>query len=391
MVVVTLAVTIPLAGRNLIAWLQYGSDHLLRTDLGLYYAFASIGLTHGWDRLYDLDAQRAVYASMPGLWWFPLPYTPPIAWLIAPLTALPLPTAYWIWCAGLAAAFGTAWWLATPRTPLLKAACLTGALSPYFTQLGLELGQLIIWQVMAVALAVWLLTRNRDLWAGITLVALDLHPQGFFLLPVALLLFGARKAFVAWAAASALLILVSALSLGVSGTEQYLQRLLLAQHSPLEYYVTFSIDLPVMIHNRWLRVATEGALIGLTLIVVRRQRRGRLEVAVATSLVGSILVTSFIHLDDLIVLILAGWLCLRAELPSAFGWTIVVGLVVGILLDYERVVHFGWLMILLELAWLGMLGALPWIEQVSAPPRRGGGQVRVRPPALEGMPSAERP
>jgi len=351
-----------LAGSNLLHWLDYGQHHLGHTDFALYYAFSRIGLLHGWSSLYDLNAQRDVYRSMPGTWWFPLPYTPLMGWLTAPFTALPLSAAYWIWSGGLVAAFLTCWWLAAPSDPMVRAICLTAGLSPYLSLLGLELGQVVVFQLLAVGAAVWFLTNNRPVLAGVSLVLLDVHPQGFFLVPLALLLFGARRTVLTWAAASAVLAAVAAASLGMHGVEQYLQRLVLAARSPLEFYVSFPVDLPLMIHNRWLRIAVMAILAGFALFGAWKHRNNRIEVAVAAGLIGSVLVTPFVHLDDLMVLFLAGWLTLRCRLPSAYSWLLVAGLVVAVSLDFKRLQHYGWLLVVFEMVWLVSIAALPSLE-----------------------------
>ena len=347
------------AWNNLLHWLAYGQHDLGHTDFALYYAFSRIGLLHGWGNLYDLNAQRDVYRSMPGTWWFPLPYAPPMAWLTAPFTALPLAPAYWVWSGVLAAAFVACWWLATPSDPMLRVICLTAGLSPYLSLLGLELGQVVVLQLLAVAGAVRLLTGNRPVLAGLSLVLLDIHPQSFYLVPVALLLFGARRAVLSWAAASAVLIAVAGATLGLHGVEQYFHRLVLAVRSPVEFYVSFPVDLPLMIHNRWLRVAVMTVLASLALFTAWRERNNRIEIALAAGLIGSVLVTPFIHLDDLMVLVLAGWLTLRRRLAPAYSWLLAAGAAVAVLLDVDRLRHYGWLIVAFEVVWLVTLAALP--------------------------------
>ena len=52
------------------AWVSLRRPALLRLDYALYYASSRLGLTAGWHRLYDLDAQREVFRSIsPDLWW----------------------------------------------------------------------------------------------------------------------------------------------------------------------------------------------------------------------------------------------------------------------------------------------------------------------------------
>src|SRR5262249_1065542 len=84
-----MAVTAVPAWQNLTAWLAYGRTQVFRTDFALYYVFSRIGLNYGWNRLYDLNAQKHVYDAVGPIWWFPLPYTPPMACLTPPLPPLP--------------------------------------------------------------------------------------------------------------------------------------------------------------------------------------------------------------------------------------------------------------------------------------------------------------
>jgi len=272
--------------------------------------------------------------------------------------ALPLAPAYWIWSGVLAAAFAACWWLATPSDPMLRVICLTAGLSPYLSLLGLELGQVVVLQLLAVAGAVRLLASNRPVLAGLSLVLLDIHPQGFYLVPMALLLFGARRAVLSWAAASAVLVAVAAASLGPHGVEQYFHRLVLAARSPLEFYVSFPVDLPLMIHNRGLRIVVVAVLTGLALFTAWKERNHRIEVAISAGLIGSVLVTPFIHLDDLMVLVLAGWLTLRSRLGSAYPWLLAAGLALAVWLGSDHLQHYGWLLVAFEVVWLVTLAAL---------------------------------
>jgi hypothetical protein len=45
-------------------WFSLRGEMLMRVDYSLYYASALQGLTAGWDKLYDLDVQRAVFARI---------------------------------------------------------------------------------------------------------------------------------------------------------------------------------------------------------------------------------------------------------------------------------------------------------------------------------------
>ena len=378
--IVALLYTLALARNTLLAWFDYGSHGVMRTDFALYYAFSRIGLTQGWASLYDLAAQRRVYATMPGLWWFPLPYTPPMAWLTAPLTLLPLQTAYWVWTSAVAVAFLVAWWLTSPSSALLRALCLTAALAPYLTLLGLELGQFIVFELAGVALALWFVKRSWPVAAGLSLLVIDIHPQGFVLVPIALLIAAPRRAFLSWLCGSVILVAAAVASLHVNGTEQYIGRLIWAERSPLEFAVSFPVDLPLMFHGRLLRLAVEALVAGVAVVAIWRRRRTSTELAFASALVGSILVTSFIHLDDLMALLLAAWICVRVQPGWILRPLVAAGAVIAILLDYDHVVSYGIYMVIFEVTWLTVLALLPQ-PAVKASAMPATPAVQPEPPA----------
>ena len=83
------------------------------------------------------------------------------------------------------------------------------------------------------------------------------------------------------------------------------------------------------------------------------------------------------------VLVLAGWLTIRRRLPSAYGWLLAAGLVVAVLLDSERVQHYGWLFVVFEIVWLITLAVVPSPQRIDAAEPEGRplevrSQVRLR-------------
>src|SRR5260370_15642065 len=83
------------AGFDLFQWAAaYGSDNF-PNDFTFYYAAARIGVTHGWQSIYDLGLQQSeLYAigsriKIAELARYISP--PPFAWLGLPLTLLPYP------------------------------------------------------------------------------------------------------------------------------------------------------------------------------------------------------------------------------------------------------------------------------------------------------------
>src|SRR5258708_13138840 len=111
------------AGFDLFQWVvAYGSDHF-HNDFTFYYAAARIGLTHGWQSIYDLNLQQSELDAIGSririaeLARYISP--PPVAWLALPFTWLPYPIAYLLWSALLVAALVGTWDLAPPGPPRL--------------------------------------------------------------------------------------------------------------------------------------------------------------------------------------------------------------------------------------------------------------------------------
>jgi hypothetical protein len=359
LVVASCAAAVP-AWQYLSAWLAYGRDQLFRTDFALYYVFSRIGTTYGWNRLYDLTAQRQVYDATGPIWWFPLPYTPPMGWLTAPLTLLPLQTAYWVWALIVALAYLGAWWLASPREVALRVLTLIAPLGLYLVWLGLSLGQVLSLQMLSVAGCYWLLKRGRDVWAGLALLGVVVHPQGFFLVPLVVLATGRWKAFVSFAAGSAVIGSAAVLTLRRAGLRAFVSRLQEAQANPDAFFVPHWINLPSLLGaHPHLAIGVQACLVAIVLLAAWRSRGTGFEVPLAMGLIGSVLVTSFIHLDDLMVLVVAAWLTLRRWPDIRVVVLLAVAYGVALLQTNVGTMHYGWLMVGMELTWLLALAVFP--------------------------------
>lgn len=350
-----LAWSLPHVEFTITYWLWYGQHALARTDFGLYYAFSLIGRTSGWTQLYSLSAQHSVYDHLGlRLWWFPLPYTPPIAWIFAPFTLLPMQSAYWIWASILTGAFIGAWWIAAPSALLARAVCLTCAFVPYLTQLGLVLGQWVVVEVLAVALCALALHRSRPYLAGLALAPTVLAPQGLLLLPLALLVGGRWRTVLSWAAVATVLGVASLISLGPHGTYQYVERLLLAQGSPLEFAVDSSIVVPQLIghHHAAEKVLVEFGVAAVVVLAAWRHRRGPAELLLPIGLIGSMLSSSFLHLDDLMLLIVAAWLVLKVRPGPSTSIPVAAMFLLSLQLGYGSAQLWSTLFVIGEACWL---------------------------------------
>ena len=359
-----LALAVALAGegarQDLWAWFHPGPEGLLRVDFTLYYASALQGLQEGWPRLWDLSAQRAVFdRSFPGLWWFPNVYTPAMSLVMVPFTALPLERGYLIWSSILLAAMVACGFLLAPGRPAVRLALVGMAFLPYPVTLGLRMGQVIPLQMLAVAAAFVLLERGHERPAGVLLGVVALKPQCLILVPFALLVSGRRRAFVAWAVTLAALSALVLPLIGLDGVRAYLSRLDYAQGHPNEFWVEWSYNLSRRFDQLPLfRRPVELLVIGVALFAAWRHR-AQVALVIAAALVGALLASPFLHLDDLMLLFPAGWLILRAR-PSR--WTSL-----GLLATYGFMLscnHLGqhitgrWLL-LCEGVWLVALAVLP--------------------------------
>src|SRR5438876_7863186 len=322
------AATAPLfAIFGLYQWaLAYAGDRF-HNAFTFYFAAAKIGLTHGWGSIYDLALQQAQLDAMGSritiaqLARYISP--PPVAWSALPFTALPYEVAYWVWSALLVAALAAAWWLVSPAVGHARVIFLAAALGWLPVIYGLQLGQPGLFVALGVAGCYALLRANRPLWAGVALGALVLKPQLAFLVPLALLAARQDRAFTGSVIALGMLAAASALALGTAGVAAYEARLSFAASVAANRDLTLAYFLGD--YARPLQVAVAA----WTLVLAYRLRHRGPEWPLVCALVGGMLATPYVHLDDLLMLGLAAWLILRAKTP-AWTWIYVLTGIVAV-------------------------------------------------------------
>jgi hypothetical protein len=324
------ATAILFAAFDLYQWaLAYAADRF-HNDFTFYVAAARIGIKHGWSSIYDLSIQQAELDALGSrihiaeLARYISP--PPVAWLALPLTPLPYEAGYWIWSAALFIALALTWYLAAPaRGPerLIHLAAAVGWLPVIYA---LQLGQPGLFVTLGVAGSYALLRTGRPFVAGLALGALALKPQLAFLVPAALLISGRSRAF--WGSVLALGVLAgaSAIALGPSGLSEYLARLNFAASVPANRELTLAPLLGSIPVTRAIQ-----ALIALwSLFMAYRLRRRGSEWIFIVPLAGGMLASPYLHLDDLVMLGLAGWLYLRTEHQPRLAWVFVLGAAIAI-------------------------------------------------------------
>lgn len=329
-----------------------------RSNFALYYVFSEMGLRYGWSRLYDLEIQRRVTDSVGPIWLFPMNFTPPLAWIVAPITLLPLPAAYWVWGALTAAAFLTTWWLASPVDPLPKILCLVAVFPIPAVFLAFAMGNVVLVQLALLAVGYRLMNGDKQVAGGLALGMTAIHPQGFFLLPLALLAGRRLQAALACIGCQAGLVAASVVALRRSGLRAYLDRLELARSHPLQFAEDDRLNLWVVLAgHRLLLAAAVTAVVGALLVVAWRHRDGALEVVLAAGLIGSVITAPFIHLDDTLSLVMAGWLVARTRPPALQTALLIAGLV--LIWQVASPGPINTVLLIFEALWLLSLIALP--------------------------------
>jgi hypothetical protein len=302
----------------------YLSQYAVRNDFRLAFAAATVGIRDGYGHLYDLAAQKAAIESLgPGFNPQPFISPPPLAWLVTPLLVLPFQAALVVWTLLLLAALAWTWYLLAPPGGLVKAAHLTLLLGVFPVAFGVMVGQPGAWVAAAVATSYWLLKHDRPGWAGLALSLVVLKPQLALLVPLCLLASGHARTFGAWLVATLLIGLVALALLGPDGLARY--RDVLAQTQTAAWDITrrYSVSGPLGL-GPVLNVV-QVLVVAVALLAAWRHRGRGPEIPMAAGIVGSLLATPYLGFQDFLMLVVAGWLVLRA---GATAWQVGL-LIVG--------------------------------------------------------------
>ncbi len=335
-------------------WFVQFANQPVHPDFRIFYVAAEAGLRYGWSRIYDLPTLRSLSTSFPAgqtdiTPQLPFIHPPLLAWLIAPLTALPLPVAYALWCAVLLGALIWVWYVAAPYSGLRKLSLLLLALAIWPVLDAFYFGQPSTLQLALVAGAWWLCMKDRPLAAGAALaLATGLKPHTVILLPLALAASGRYRVFLGWAAGCALLAVAFALTLGSSGISSWWQALVYGQSDPGQSLYTLAY-----VFGTGPATYALEALQGAAALVIAWRRRSDLNVVFAVGIVGSVAFAFHLHDYDYIELLLAAWLVLRSAPPLWHRlWLLAgIGALMAIALA-QPIPQLVW-----DLGWLAILGA----------------------------------
>jgi len=294
-------------------------------DFHTYLAAAQVGLQQGWPHVYEQSLVVAAQKSLaPALATQPFLSPPTVAWLVAPLTALPYDAAYVTW-AGLtfvALAGALAW--SGESLGVNRWVAVVGALAPWWVMHAVNLGQ-VVPLVAAGVLVSWRLIREKhDVAAGLFLSVILLKPNLALLVPFALLAAGRQRALAAWLAAAAAVVVVAALTLSGEGMSGYASQLLgglppgadnITLHGA--FGIAGSVALLV-------RVVVIGAALAASF-----RLRGSPGLVIPVAIVASLIAAPYLHASDLILLSAAAWMVWEERPSAAWRAPLALGWVLG--------------------------------------------------------------
>jgi hypothetical protein len=283
---------------NLAVYLTYVLGVFGHNDFRLYYAGAQVGLQYGWANIYNVQLhQAAVAALQPVGPWYALLTPAPITWVVAPLTLIGYPAAYWVWVALSLVVLGAAAWYARPRQHSATVYFIWwAALSPLW--FSLYEGQVTI-LVAAAILAGWRLLETRhEFLGGAILAAALFKPHLILLLPVALLVSGRWRALLTFSVVAAVGGIGMLVTLHPEGVQSYLTTLMAPQ--------------PAGDTAKTLRSALGGspavlmiqaaAIIAVIAVSVKARRMDTAWPVVVAAIIGSFLLATYWHPQDYLVL-----------------------------------------------------------------------------------------
>jgi glycosyl transferase family 87 len=337
---------------NLAVYLTYVVAFFGHNDFRLYYAGAEVGLRFGWAHIYDAQLdQTAVAALQPVGPWYALLTPAPITWVVAPLTLVGYPAAYWVWVAFSLAILGAAVWYARPRRHSVALYFIWwAALGPLW--FSAYEGQVTI-VVAAAVLAGWrLLESRRDFLAGVILAAALFKPHLVLLLPLALLVAGRTRALLGFAAVAAVVGSAMLLTLHLSGIQGYMATLLAPQAAG-----DTAKTLRSALGGNPVVLAIQAAAVIAVIAVAFHARRTRAAwPVVVAALLGSFLLATYWHPQDYLTLDAAAAIMLAAAPLEAGVLMAAVIAFVSTPISPLSSRQMTWAWLLTAIVFLGFLG-----------------------------------
>src|SRR6202140_5590822 len=290
-------------------------------DFHTYLAAAMVGLQQGWSHVYDQGLVAAAQKHLvPGQWSQPFLSPPTVAWLVAPLTVFPYWTAFGIWAVFSLVALAAALAWSGVSTGACRWIAVLGALTPWWVLYAGNLGQ-VVPLVAAGGVLAWRLVRDdKEIAAGVLLSVIFLKPNTAILVPVALLAARRYRVFAAWLAAGGLLAVIALLVLGPEGFFGYVNQL----RSPLPSGAD-ALTLKGAIGATGVVAALLRVLIVGIVLATAFRLRASPGLVVPIGIVGSLIVSPYLHASDLCLLAAAAWMVWEERTNVAWRIALAVG------------------------------------------------------------------
>ncbi len=293
-------------------------------DFHTYLAASFVGLHQGWAHIYDQSLVAVVQQQLvPGLLSQPFLSTPVVAWLCAPLALLPYWVAYGIWAVLMFGSLAVALTWAGMSTGTGRWIAVLGALTPWWVIHAVNLGQ-VVPLVAAGVIVGWRFLRDRkDIAAGVALSLIFLKPNTAILVPFALLVARRYRAFVSWLVVGGAFALIAVLLLGTEGISAYVNQLRAPLPSGADSLTIHGAIGATGVVAIGVRLLIAGAVLAATFKL--RESPG---LVVPAAIVGSLLVSPYLHASDLCLLSAAAWMvweerpALAWRAPLAVGWVL---------------------------------------------------------------------
>ena len=332
-------------------------------DFHTYVAAGQVGLEQGWPHIYDqvMVAVEQVELS-PTDKVQPFLSPPTVAYVTAPLGFLPFDLASVIWAVILLGVFAAALMWAGVSIGWSKWIAVVGALSPWWVMHAVHVGQIVPLEAAGCVVAWRLLREKREVLAGFALATILFKPNDAILVPFALLFAARFRLFATWAAAAMAVTLLVLLTVGTAGLAQYMTQLRGQLPTGADNLTLHGAFAATGTLAAVLRIVIAGAVLG-----AGHRLRGSPGLVIPIAIVGSLLISPYLHASDLTLLAVAGFIvweektALAWRAPLAAVWVaaspFVVALGLGPRLRHWPLLEIALLVVLLLAAWWPSLTA----------------------------------
>lgn len=282
------------------------------TDFRIYYAGALAGVSHGWAHVYDPAIQADINARLqPPLllapqWMNDEPIT--TLWLAVPFLPLPLLPAFGLFDLISLVAWVTAAWLLIPWRGWARMAMTALCVGLYPTAFGLHLGQVTLIVAAGIGFASLAADRRSPFWVAGCLAVLAFKPHMAWVVPLAFLLAGHRKAFLYTAALGLALVVAALIALGWHGIAEFVSMVKIGEQIEWNYYLTPRY---VLGKDPVVGLVADLVLAAIGLACLWARRRAGLPRLLGIALMTALISSPYLHGQDVILMLLAALLLIR--------------------------------------------------------------------------------